>query len=109
MSYNYKLSNLRIFFYKTRKKAFHKNLREQIRNPDDIELAMALTSMLTHSLIEMKKKNEDVYHLLDIRVLTETVSDFLSGDLSTEEVLNIIDEYWLDELTTKLNKEDNEG
>lgn len=94
------------FFYKTRKKAFHKNLREQIENPDDIELALALTSMLTHSLIEMKKNDKNIYHLLDIRILTETVSDYLFGDLSTEEVINIIDENWLDELTTKLITED---
>ena len=98
------------FFYKTRKKAFHKNMRNLIEkyNPDDIELAMALTSMLTHGLIEMQKEDEEVYKLLDINVLTETVHDFLKGDMSSEEVLEVIDEYWTDELLTKLIKEDNE-
>lgn len=95
------------FFYKTRKKAFHKNLRNLIEkfNPDDIELALGMTSMLTHSLIEMQKEGKSVYTNLDINILIETVSNFLKGDLSNKEVLEIIDEHWTDYLLTKVEKE----
>lgn len=98
------------FFYKTRKKSFHKNLREQIEKDevDDIDLALAMTSMLTHSLIEMKKDSEKVYKELDVYTLTETVSKFLSGDLSSNEVMDILDEYYVPYLNTRVIKEDDE-
>lgn len=96
------------FFYKTRKKPFHRNMREIIQEDEynDIDMAMALTSMLTHSLIEMKKEEKEVYKLLDIEVLTETVHDFLKGKLGSDDVLNIIEENWKDGLFTKLNVEE---
>jgi hypothetical protein len=93
------------FFYKTRKKAFHKNLRESlfsIDGVDDVDLALAMTSMLTHSLIEMKKEGSEIYKKMDIYTLTETVSKFLSGDLSSEEVIKTLKEHYGNHLTTKV-------
>ncbi|MFW6015690.1 MAG: hypothetical protein ACOCRK_04575 [bacterium] len=95
------------FFYKTRKKAFHKNLREQLSKDDsinDIELALAMTSMLTHSLIEMKQEGKELYQLLEVNKLTDTVSKFLSGELSAEEVQYIFETTYNDFLFSKIDE-----
>lgn len=96
------------FFYKTRKKAFHKNIREQLESEetDDIDLALAMTSMLTHSLIEMKKEGSEIYKQMDIYFLTETVSKFLSGDLKSEKVVEKLKSHYGRSLNTKLIKEE---
>lgn len=95
------------FFYKTRKKAFHKNLREQLSEVgsiDDIELALSMTSMLTHCLIEMQKEGKEKYHLLELKTLTETVSNFLSGELSTGEVVNVLEGTYKEYLFSRLEE-----
>lgn len=96
------------FFYKTRKKTFHKNLRDILiegNDVSDIDLAMVMTSMLTHSLIEMKKEDKKVYNNLDVYTLTETVSKFLSGELSGQDAISVLKEHYGEHLKTRLIKE----
>jgi len=79
----------REFFYKMRKKAFHKNIRKCIEKEayNDWDFLIALSSMLVHSLIEVKKeKNKKVINYLDILEQVDLIKGVLNNYYNEEEL-----------------------
>jgi len=82
------------FLTETRKKAFHKRLRRVVKGDelDDVTMATAVSSMLTHSLIQMKKKGTNIFDYLDIRLQSKVLNDYIGGKINGEVVRQIYEE-----------------
>ena len=75
------------FIHKMRKKPFVKTINECIAGEmeDSLELAVALSSMLTHSLLEMKA-DEQMYFTLDIQRQMGDIARLLGGEANVESI-----------------------
>lgn len=80
--------NIRNFFKEMEGKLFLKNLKKLILNNDmnDVQISKVLSSLLTHSIIELEKKGHQCYSSLRIYEQSMVLSRFLGGDISAEEV-----------------------
>ena len=78
------------------KKAFYRVLKRWMYGKplDSVELALNLTSMLTHTLIEMKVRSKDSSKLvlakeMDIEWQTENIALLIYGIKSSEEIRKV--------------------
>jgi len=79
----------RRFFLSMRDKKFYKQFVSIFSDGvplGEIELAKALSSMLTHSLIEMEKEGAEVYRSLDILYQMDILSRFIGGEIDEKAV-----------------------
>lgn len=53
-----------------------------------VHIAKCLSSMLTHSLIQMEKMSAVVYSALDIQFQIEWLKDFIEGNVSEGELIS---------------------
>lgn len=76
------------FFKRKRDKAFFKLLKKFVRGYDitDIEIAKCLSSMLTHSLIDMQGIGTPIYKAMDIEFQSQMLYRFLIGEVSVDEL-----------------------
>lgn len=76
------------FFSRKKDKAFYRRLKKFINGYDmtDIEIAKCLSSMLTHSLIDMQGIGTPIYNAMDIEFQAKSISEFLGGELSVKEL-----------------------
>lgn len=76
------------FFKRKKDKAFFKLLKKFVRGYDmaDIEIAKCLSSMLTHSLIDMQGIGTPIYRAMDIEFQAKCLAEFLGGEVSVEEL-----------------------
>ena len=75
------------FIKETKDKHFQKVIKDWLLNKpiDDINLAIALSSMLTHSLIDMRT-SVDNFTALDVRQQSTCLQLWLSGQYNREEI-----------------------
>lgn len=76
------------FLKRKKDKAFCRFLRKWFGGTplSDIEVAKNLSSMLTHSLIDMEGIGTPMYRALDITFQSESVAKFLGGGISSDEL-----------------------
>lgn len=76
------------FFKECKTKPFYSFLKRWFggREYSDIEIAKALSSMVTHSIIELQKKGEMRYSALEVAFQADTVAKFIGGELSANKV-----------------------
>lgn len=79
-------SLLRHFFFEVRNKKFFRVMKAFLyKDITDIEVAIMLSSFITHALIQMEKDGVEAYKELDILGMTKLLSEFIGGstDVST--------------------------
>ena len=76
------------FLSNKKDKAFCKFLKKwfQGRPVTDVEVAKNITSMLTHSLIEMEGSGSPMFRALDIPFQASMINRFLEGGMSADEL-----------------------
>lgn len=76
------------FFFDMKKKPFMTFLRKWFSGKEfsDVHVAKCLSSMITHSLVEMDKRSEVVFQALDIPFQVESLSKFVGGGLTNGEL-----------------------
>ena len=79
------------FFNRKKDKAFYKTVYKWLNNEkvEDIELAKALSSMLTHSLIEIKGTGSSMYEILSVELQAKCLSEFIGGDMNADTLREI--------------------
>lgn len=88
--------NIRIEFINAMKeKPFYKIMLNWLMDKpvDDINLAVAISSMLTHSLIAMRE-SVDNYTALDIRQQSIVLQLWLNGEYNREEIKEYYKQEW---------------
>lgn len=85
------------FFRRKKEKAFFKLLKKFLNGYElsDIEIAKCLSSMLTHSLIDMQGIGTPIYRAMDIEFQARSLSEFLGGELSVEQLRDKYSEKFL--------------
>ena len=71
------------FFSRKKDKAFYRRLKKFINGYDMTDI---LSSMLTHSLIDMQGIGTPIYNAMDIEFQAKSISEFLGGELSVKEL-----------------------
>lgn len=76
------------FFEECSNKPFCTVLRKWFKGKEytEVEIAKALSSMVTHSLIELQKKGDKRYRALEIPFQTQVIAMLVGGDISVNEV-----------------------
>lgn len=79
----------REFFKEMKNKSFYKRYKNVLfgESPNDVVLAVCLSSLITHSLIELSHKSEIIYDIMDIKLQTNLLNQFISGEISSEEIV----------------------
>lgn len=82
------------FLVNMAKKPFIKFLKRWFKGRDysDIQVAKGLSSMITHSLIEMDKAGAITFKVLDLPLQVKVLSQFIEGELTSGQVKKIYQE-----------------
>ena len=80
------MDNLVTFLDSKKSKPFHKFLRRWFsgREYTDLEIAINLSSLLTHSLIEIQGNSNTYYQYLMVSFQTDTLNQFLRGEIDAD-------------------------
>lgn len=95
LSKAYHVDSLSLFLLRINKKDCVQNLKKllaDINSIDDAQVARALSSLVTHSLLEMEK---DVLFYKSLRISEQTnlLSSFIEGDITKSDVIKFYEPY----------------
>ena len=82
------------FLFRKKSKPFVKFLKKWLggKHYSDIQVGKNLSSMLTHSLIDLQGIGTPMFRALDIPFQADCINRFLSGGLSNEEIRELYKE-----------------